>query len=386
MSVPDPMLNLPFPTTIADHFKDTGYSAEMLLEGFRRVWHHLKRADFETLICREAPELLTRSPLETWLDASLSLETRRELYPECSAHELLLVTASTVPSAAFQDALVPLILPVRVTLRPAHNLVPLMRELVHWVTAHAPELGKRLTVCDTGHDVSELKSLIARHDALNVSGSDETIERYSSLCTPQTPIRIYHGHRLSAFMLFRGETDALSEKDADALAEDLSVWDQTGCLSPKIIFTEDGLHQAKALAERLCAALDRVAVRFPEVAPSLEALAQKNSRLRMAAFDGASLFKGTRNHDVVAVHEPGAPFEPILLPRTTSIYCVENAIEAAKCLSPRGQAMGSLKPLNDGQEKNLREAGFNYFCRPGFMQDPPLYWFHDNIGTLKPLL
>jgi len=379
------MLHLPFPHSVSDFAQSTGYSPEVIREGFERVWRQFNRTHFERLIAEEAPVLLERAPLDVWLNAHVSLEERQKHFPECRTQSLLLITASTVPSAAFQDLILSLILPIRVTLRPAHNLVPIMQMLVKHLTDYAPEMGARVTICDTGHDDDALRSLLETHDTINVSGSDESIRHIQTLSqAPKT--WIIHGHRVSAAALFRGEALALTDAAYFNLANDLSIWDQTGCLSPKIIFIEENFETAQNFAERLTFYLDKVAVLLPETTPDLTELASKNTRLRMAAFDGARVFKAQTNHDVIAVYPPNSLISPILLPRTTCIFCVSDAIEAASVFAEKGQAFGTYTPLNEHQITKLASFGFNYFCQFGDMQNPPLYWKHDNIGTLLPLL
>ncbi len=380
------MLHIPFPQAITEFAPSTGYSAPVIHEGFERVWRQFDRTHFEKLITEEAPILLERGSLDTWLDAHLSLDARLNLFPECGTHSLLLITASTVPSAAFQDLFISLILPIKVTLRPAHNLIPMMQMLVDHLTTYAPEMGTRVSLCDTGHDDDALRRIIQSHDTLNISGSDESIQHIQTLASEMPQKWIRHGHRVSAAALFRGETQTLDDSTLLKLAEDLSIWDQTGCLSPKIIFIEENFDTAKKFAKQLILKLDQVAKKLPETTPDLTELAVKNSRLRMTAFDGANIFRAQANHDVLVVYPPGSPIVPILHPRTTCIFCVQNAIKAASIFAGKGQAFGTQKPLNDAQTAELSCFGFNYFCTFGAMQDPPLYWKHDNIGTLLPLI
>ncbi|MBQ4359269.1 MAG: hypothetical protein II767_03350, partial [Proteobacteria bacterium] len=126
----DAMFYLPFPFQILENARETGYSSSVLTLGFSRVWANLKRASVEELLQSEAPALLERASVDVWANACLPLEERKKLAYDCPVKSMFLVTASTVPSAAFQDLLLSLLLPIRVTLRPARNLVPLMKALV----------------------------------------------------------------------------------------------------------------------------------------------------------------------------------------------------------------------------------------------------------------
>ncbi len=379
------MNQIPWFERLNEFAEETGYTAPVLEEGFRRVWAHLTASNIKQLIENEAPTLLSRAPLEFWIDAQTPFSERQRLSPPLVSDQMLLVTASTVPSAAFQDALMPLILPMRVTLRPAHNLVRLMQALVEHVQQYAPALGERLSVVPADHDEAALKKLVEAHKLVNVSGSDNTIARYRALLAHGARL-IEHGHRVSAVIFQKNEVESLTDAEIDALARDASLWDQTGCLSPKLIFAETTFESAQHLAERLIAALDRVGQIWPEASPDLTQLAQQTMTLRMRLFDGAAVFRAQTNHDAVIVNAPGAALEPVLLPRTLSVFCVDDARQSAHVVAPHGQCLCTRQPLAETDQQRFRADGYNYFCTLGQMQDPPLNWFHDSVGTLKPLL
>ena len=380
------MIHIPFPSQITSFSQETGYSAQTLMLGFQRVWSQLTHAGLGELMQREVPWLLARAPIETWTDAALPLETRKTLASDCPVRRLFLVTASTVPSAAFQDMLLPLLLPVRLTVRPAHNLVSLMQMLVDHLCRYAPELGKRICVCDVGHNEASLRQAILGHDALNVSGSDETIRYYRSLIPSGSSMRVIaHGHRLSAAAVMQTDVSAMTDADFEGLALDMSLWDGTGCLSPKVIFFQGDVADAVRFSERLVLALDNVADRLPECTPDMATLAQIHSALRMAMLEGATVIRAHRNHDAIVVFGPEAQFVPLLWPRTTAVYCVTSPVDAAMAFSPRGQAFAMRRMPDEAVMDKLSSAGFNYFCTFGAMQAPPIWWKHSGIGTLLPL-
>lgn len=381
------MFYLPFPFQILENARETGYSSSVLTLGFSRVWANLKRASVEELLQSEAPALLERASVDVWANACLPLEERKKLAYDCPVKSMFLVTASTVPSAAFQDLLISLLLPIRVTLRPARNLVPLMKKLVEFLRTNAPEMGERVEVCDVGHDDEALKKIIAKHDVLNVSGSDETIAHYRSLLPKDRAVRVIeHGHRISVAAVKEKDILNMSAKDYENLALDMTLWNGNGCLTPKVIFFSGEYEAAEAFAQVLSGVLDDVAMQYPEVTPDVSELVPVNSALQMATLKGVKLYRCQHNHDVIALFSQIIPFEPLLFPRVTSLVCVPSVVEAAAKLAPRGQAFARRKMPSARVIEKLRAAGFNYFCSFGQMQNPPLSWMHDGIGTLKPLL
>ena len=365
----------------------TGYSPQMLRWGFDRMLAHWHREGVESFFAQEYPELSPEGVAEA-LSPQTTFEARRRLFAKPMFKSMLLVTASTVPSAAFQDVFLSLLLPMRITHRPAQNQHALFQALHASLSRAFPELASRWTIVAPDHDDAHTAALIESHDVLNVSGSDATINHFRSLAgrAKQPPFIIAHGHRLSAVAMFRHDIPELEDRDFDDLALDASVWDQTGCLSPKIIFFEGSAQDAEFFAQRLIESLDKVALELPEFAPESTQLAAVNSACLMAQFDGARIFKAHRNHDVIVLHSGLDAFRPVLLPRTLNLCPVNHALDATMRLAPNGQALASRSPLAKDDEIRMRtQAGFNYFPRFGKMQDPPLTWLHDDIGTIKPL-
>ena len=381
------MIHLPFPDFVASFENQTGYSAQTLILGFQRVWKNLTRNGLNELMKREVPNLLERASIDTWIDAGLPTQQREKLAQDCPVKKLLLVTASTVPSASFQDILASLILPIHILVRPAQNLVPITQALIDHLKTFAPELGNRVSICDVGHDDDALTRMIATCDAINVSGSDETIAHYRSLIPKNQRIRVIpHGHRISAAAVMHDDLAQMTREDFRSLALDLSIWDATGCLSPKAIFIQGTKAEALTFSAKLIVALDDVALTLPECTPDMTTLAQTNSALRLAMIDGAVILKAQKNHDTIVIFEPQTPISPLLFPRITSVYCVSSPVEAARQFAPRGQAFGMKSMPSDAVVQTLAPAGYNYFCPFGQMQDPPIWWKHDAIGTLQPLM
>lgn len=371
------------------HAKAIGFRSEMLRWGFDTMAARWTSDAFVDLVHREAPVLLgDEAVFRTRIESVDGLEAIASAAQGQSYASLFLVSASTVPSAAFQDAMIPLLLPLRVTLKPARRLSPLFEDILCYLHERFPVLAKRIRLFSAERDEEALLKALASHDVVNISGSDASIASFEALITslPKTlrPKMIAHGHRLSAMIVREDELEHLNEAEIAKMAVDLSVWDQEGCLSPKCLFVEASASRGIALAQKLVSALDHLALSLPELSPPMEILAAKNSAIRFSQIDGAVVIRATKNHDVIVVHPEGAAFEPLLLPRCLNIYPCQDALLALAQLSPRGQAVGSLTPIAD--EASLSAYGYNYFAPFGEMQDPPLDWCHDGIGTLKPLL
>ena len=358
----------------------------MLEWGFEHMFAHWNSAELADFCIQEIPGF-DPAHLNTFINADTCLDIRQSLVGSLKYHRLFLVTASTVPSAAFQDIVLALLLPIEVVVRPSENLVPLFRDLHQYLTEITPLLAQRLRIVETGHCEDSLIQWMEWCDCINISGSNTTIEYYKDLLSQHSlmPKIIPHGHRVSVAVIRSHESDILTSQDYHHLSLDLTVWDQMGCLSPKCILIEDNLGQCEKIAQHLSEYLDEWARSLPEGVKELEVEVQKNSAVQMAMLDGAKVIRCKKNDDVLVIHSEMSEFEPVFLPRFTHIYPVRDCVEAAIRLSPYGQAFGSLSMCGDEITSRLKDAGYNYFCRFGRMQDPPLTWLHDSVGTLLPL-
>ena len=366
---------------------ETGYSIEMLEWGFVHLFAHWNLQEFREFAAQEIPGFDADNDAALF-DIDTQLQERRRIVPKPAVERVLIISASTVPSAVFGDVVLSLLMPVNVGLRPARNLLPMFRELAACIRQIAPKLAERLAIYETGHDDGAIKSLLQNHDLILVSGSESTMAHYRRLVSElpecKRPKLVEHGHKISAIAIPASDFAVLTDEDFAAIALDASVWDQTGCLSPKCLFVEAEPEQCVELAQKLSKKLDDIAQALPALPLDIAVSAARNNGLRMAQFDGAKVFTAQNNGDRIVVFPQDAMFKPLLYPRTLSIYPVADAVKGAMQLAPYGQALG-MRGIPDFQiEQKLRNAGYNYFCRFGQMQDPPLSWFHGDVGTVRP--
>jgi hypothetical protein len=101
-----------------------------------------------------------------------------------------------------------------------------------------------------GGDAAREDAVLGRADVVVATGSDATL----AALAPRLGARLLaHGPRLGIALV-----DGAA--DADALALDVALHDQRGCLSPHAVYATEG---ARELADRLAAALDALAARMP---------------------------------------------------------------------------------------------------------------------------
>ncbi|MBO4351368.1 MAG: hypothetical protein J6A01_10535, partial [Proteobacteria bacterium] len=373
-----------FQNAIGLYAPQMGYSAQVIQIGFEAMFSHWNDAEFLNFIKNEIPGFDKRL-FQSFLDIDLSFEDRRSLMPCPCSERIFLVSASTVPSAAFQDVLLTLLLPVHLIHMPSHAQSDFFKSIQAWLMSRAPRLVERWELIEPTYDEQYLSGIMADCDALNISASQKTIEHFRAL-RDRLPVEkrpqkwIEHGHKVSAIVLFKEDLDTLTDADLEAIAWDASIWDQTGCLSPKSIVMECSCEDARYFAQKIIIALDKVADKLPELKPETSDLAVKNNALIMAELDGCTVMHASKNHDSLIIHPDGG--FPVLLPRTLNLFPVQDVLKECMRISMNGQALGSKKTLSESEKKVFSQAGYHVFCDLGQMQNPPLTWFHDNIGTL----
>ena len=144
-----------------------------------------------------------------------------------------------------------------------------------------------------------LRPLLQALDHLTLYGSSETlanIEGELAGMEGQTPRLIAFGHRSSLLWIeaeaLEGATEAEVGALGEAVATDLSLWDQRGCMAPHTLWLVGG---DEALLARLLdaagGAMHRLAARWPAGAVSRETVEQSFLLGEQAAFAG-SLVEG----------------------------------------------------------------------------------------------
>ena len=223
-------------------------------------------------------------------------------------------------------------------------------------------------------------------------GSDETMAAVGARLGP-TQRFVRHGHRLSVGVL--GEAALAGPGLADAaaaLALDVALWDQQGCLSPVAVYVLGVERVPDALLAGLAAAFAEAASRWPRGRALPDATARlgverDTAALRAAA--GADVRVAT-GQGFVLVAEPDPAFRGSPLQRFVRIHPAptpERLLEALAPLGPHLAAVGvaGLGPLSGRVERELAALGATRVCPLGVLQAPPLDWCHDQLGVLLPL-
>jgi Acyl-CoA reductase (LuxC) len=187
----------------------------------------------------------------------------------------------------------------------------------------------------------------------------------------------------------------------DALALDLSLFEQAGCLSPHHVFVEDRAWPrrvqphvaskggpstgcAHELAAALADSLDRMMASLPppgrvalETAAALRRV-RESARWRALGGEPVTLWEGERLGWTV-IYDEAAAFSPSPGFRTVTVSPVGSVDDLRRRLAKvdgRLEAFAVAGSHLNEVKRCLDEQGVSYLCSPGMMQSPPLSWLH----------
>lgn len=236
-----------------------------------------------------------------------------------------------------------------------------------------PELAATIVpVYWPGGDAALEEAAFARADVVVATGSDPTL---ACLGARSTRPLVRHGTRVSIVALAGDHV----EHHAPAVARDIALYDQRGCLSPHAVYVAG---DAGRFAAALHAALDALAARLPLGPASVEERGAV-ARLRgEAEWEGAAVLTGPGG--TVIVDE-----RPVLRTscgrRTVRVHPLADAAALPSVLRGGGVECVGLAGAAPDVE-TLRALGVARVCAPGHMQEPPLSWPRGQQAPLRVLV
>jgi acyl-CoA reductase LuxC len=228
-----------------------------------------------------------------------------------------------------------------------------------------------------GGDTARDDDALARADVIVLTGGPIAL---AALRDRLPGMVVAHGPRVSAALVARA---ALADAGdvADALALDVAMHDQRGCLSPHAVWVEG---DARGFAHLLARALDTVAERLPAAPAAIEERAAGALLAAEAEWcPGAEVLQGPGGR---VVYDEITELRPTPGLRTVRVHPLEHALDLpgrlprgmVECVAVAGVEAASLAGA-------LRARGVSRLCRPGRMQRPRVSWprgQHAPLGVL----
>jgi hypothetical protein len=232
-------------------------------------------------------------------------------------------------------------------------------------------------------DVERNQELFLAVDSLIAYGNDDTIRTIQS--EAKVPV-VGYGHRVSAAVLLDGNGDLAI---FDGFADDILMYDQTGCLSPHTLFVEGSYSDALYVASLLADAMHRSSLPRPH--ETLERLARIREFRALSQMDNCvNIVDDTDTRFTVVVHtEPTLHVSPthacLYVVPITKVGIIE-VISYFEWLI-QGIAVGGATTDNRAFiGRDLSDAGASLVCGPGKLQKPPIDWRENKRDVLRTLI
>ena len=296
--------------------------------------------------------------------------------------------AGSIPMPSLLSLLLPLAAGSAVLARPGRHDPVTAPFVAAALAEREPLLADVLRVCAFPREDADTLGAFLEADCVVATGSDETVADVARRTAGSRRL-VRYGHRTSVAVCALSPDDPRWPAAADALALDVSLWDQAGCLSPIELFVPDeGDGVAARIEDELARALEAVAARLPRGERNAEEMARfvherDEAELRAAAAKEVRLRTGDGWALVV---EADTRARPAPLGRFLRVRPVRReALTAA--LAPLARHLAAVGFEGEpAWVRSLEPLAPSRICPLGRMQAPPLDWSHDGQSPLRPLL
>ncbi|MEH7119789.1 acyl-CoA reductase [Neobacillus vireti] len=244
----------------------------------------------------------------------------------------------------------------------------------------------------------ELEEPAIEHcEAVIVYGSNETVEKLRRKVPPHKRFLSY-GHKISfAYVGKEALTPDLYYDTIKKIAEDVSIYDQQGCLSPQTIYVEEGgAIGSKPFAQMLGAELERYHKKRPRAMLTDEesmSIQRVRSRYQLESIqhENVSVFSSQTDTSWTVIFHKETGFEGSPLNRFVHVYsveAVESMLSAIKPYQSYLQSCGLAVSPNRlfSLANQLGSCGVNRICSIGEMNQAKPGWHHDGRFNLIDLV
>lgn len=243
---------------------------------------------------------------------------------------------------------------------------------------------------DTGHwpsrDTDRHDELCRTADLILAYGSDETITSLRTRVPASTPFMGF-GSRLSAAVVDR---DAALDDTARKAANDIALYDQSGCLSPQTILVEGPAARGREFAIALDRELEAATRDWPADGQTPgQKMAIRTARDLISMEEGG-LALGPPDLRWSVLFSLAGRFELSPMGRVAGVRVYESDADLESLLAPWE---GMLQAVGVGSSNAIRRltpilagAGATRICPIGEMQFPRLSWSHDGRAILTSLI
>jgi hypothetical protein len=372
----------------------TGFSQATLSSGLDALFQQFTTESFRALL---EQDLGHSQRVEDFVAADSERRAGRAAVvtaPELLAH----FCAGNLPNPSIVSMALGLLLRSAQFVKAASGQSFLLRLFAHSLYELEPKLGACLEIAEWEGGNLDLERIIFEEaDCVTANGSDETIAAIRRRLPVKTRF-VGYGHKLSFSYISSGVLTGLNtQRLARRAASDVVAWNQTGCLSPHVIYVQNG---GATDAEQFAAALST----------ELEELEHAEPRGELPVEEAAAIASRRAIYEIRAAHSPETKqwvsqgstawtvvfennpmFQSSCLNRfiyVKSVRDINEVLESADKVRGKVSTVGLAAPDDVAQALAMQLArwGVTRVCPLGQMQNPPLTWRHDGRPALGELV
>ena len=373
----------------------TGFSRATLQKGLDQFFGQFTPGAFQALLLQELGDAQRLDRLVTASSGEKINPLAMAVGPEFLVH----IAAGDIPNPALMSITLGLLTRSAQFVKCATGSAFLPRLFAHSIYEADAKLGACLEIAEwRGGNVELEAALFGEADCVTATGSDETLAAIRARLPARTRF-VGYGHRVS-FGFVSGE--ALSGFYANKIvcraADDVVAWNQLGCLSPHVIYVQNGGEKSpEQFAELLASELERretVEPRGDLPTASATAIASRRGIYEVRAAHSPETTRHWCSKGSTAwtvVYEADARFQLSCLNRFIYVKPVRDLAEALhQAELVRGQVstvgLGVPEHQLEALATQLARWGATRVCPLGQMQNPPLTWRHDGRPALGDLV
>ena len=371
---------------------ETGFSRATLAKGLDGFFRQLTPEKFAALLAQEFGDARR---LEGFVTADE--KSNREAMV-CTPEFLVHIAAGNIPNPTLTSMVFGLLTRSAQFVKCASGAAFLPRLFAHSIYDADHKLGACLELAEwRGGNINLENALFAEADCVTATGSDETLLAVRS----QLPLRVRfvgYGQRVSfGFVAREVLSGVVGEQIVARTADDVVAWNQLGCLSPHVIYVQDGGQIAPdEFAALLAKELEQREAQEPRGELAMEeaaAIATRRSFYEVRAAHSPDTKHWTSRDSTAwtVVYEADAQFQLSCLNRFIYVKAVKDLpalLQAADSVCGKVSTVGIAAPDDQSQAIAMQLArwGVTRICPLGQIQNPPLAWRHDGRPALGDLV
>ena len=375
---------------------ETGFSRATIERGLDAFFRQLTRENLSALLVQDLGEARRLDDLVAVSSGHATQTAALAAAPEFLVH----ITAGNLPNPTLMSLVLGVLTRSAQFVKCASGTAFLPRLFAHSLYESDPKLGACIEIADWRGGTAALDhELYGAADCITATGSDETLAAIRAGVPPKIRFLGY-GHRVS-FGYITGDSLPSSfraKQVAARAADDVVAWNQLGCLSPHVIYVQNGgVITAESFAELLAAELAQREATEPRGELPVEAAAAIAARrgiyeVRAAHAPGDTRHWCSPDSPAWTVNFESDPrFQLSCLNRFVYVKSVpdlktllENVDSIRGQVATVGVAMGGDTAPEIARQ--LARWGVLRICPLGQMQNPPLTWRHDGRPALGDLV